>query len=85
MGLNKELRTQILIYLRDVQHEHPSKMVRGYEIMEKFSIDEYSLQSNFKLLKDLGYVKLLSQNEGSQSFIKITDEGLKQIANTTSD
>ena len=83
MGLSKELRMQILTYLRDVQHEHPSKMVRGYEIMEKFSIDEYSLQSNFKLLKDLGYVKLLSQNEGSQSFIKITDEGLKQIASNT--
>jgi hypothetical protein len=80
MGLNKELRGQILIFLRDVQAEHPSKMVRGYEIMERFSIDEYSLQSNFKLLKDLGYIKLLSQNEGSQSFIKITEEGLKQIA-----
>lgn len=85
MGLSKELRIMVLTYLRDVQLEHPSKMVRGYEIMEKFSIDEYSLQSNFKLLKDLGYVKLLSQSEGSQSFIKITDEGIKQIANIPSD
>jgi hypothetical protein len=83
MGLSKELRTQILTYLRDVYTEHPSKIVRGYEIMEKFSIDEYSLQSNFKLLKDLGYIKLLSQNEGTQSFIKITEEGLKQIASHT--
>ena len=83
MGLSKELRISILIYLRDVQHEHPSKMVRGFEIMEKFSIDEYSLQSNFKLLKDLGYIKLLSQSEGQESFVKITDEGLKQIASIT--
>lgn len=83
MGLSKELRIAILIYLRDVQHEHPSKMVRGFEIMEKFSIDEYSLQSNFKLLKDLGYIKLLSQSEGQESFVKITDEGLKQIASIT--
>jgi len=83
MGLSKELRIAILTYLRDVQHEHPSKMVRGYEIMEKLSIDEYSLQSNFKLLKDLGYIKLLSQSEGSQSFVKITEEGLRQIAINT--
>jgi len=79
MGLNKELRIQILKYLRDVTADHPSKIIRGYELMEIFSVDEYSLQSNFKLLKDLGYIKLLSQNEGSQAFVKITDEGLKQI------
>lgn len=79
MGLSKELRIQILKYLRDILVDHPSKIVRGHELMEMFSIDEYSLQSNLKLMKDLGYIKLLSQNEGSQAFVKITDEGLKQI------
>ena len=48
--------------------------------MEVLVIDEYSLVSNLKLLKDLGYIKLLSANEGVQSYVKITDAGLKQIS-----
>ena len=80
MGLNKELRIQILQYLRDAFLSYPSKIVRGHELMEVLVIDEYSLVSNLKLLKDLGYIKLLSANEGVQSYVKITEAGLKQIS-----
>ena len=79
MGLNKELRIQILQYLRDSFLSTPSKIVRGHELMDALVIDEYSLVSNLKLLKDLGYIKLLSATEGAQSYVKITDSGIKQI------
>lgn len=80
MGLNKELRIQILQYLRDAFLSYPSKIVRGHELMEILVIDEYSLVSNLKLLKDLGYIKLLSATEGAQAYVKITDAGIKQIS-----
>jgi|ADurb_H2B_02_Slu_FD_contig_31_3216919_length_610_multi_5_in_0_out_0_2 hypothetical protein len=80
MGLNKELRIQILRYLWDAFLSYPSKIVRGHELMETLAMDEYSLISNLKLLKDLGYIKLLSATEGAQSYVKITDAGIKQVS-----
>jgi len=79
MGLSKELRIQILQYLRDAYLSYPSKIVRGNELMEALMIYEYSLTSNMKLLKDLGYIKLLSSKEGAQAYVKITEAGIKQI------
>ena len=75
MGLSKELRSDLLKFLRDVRKEHPLKTVKGEELMDEFSIDEATLRINLKFLVDLGYVKLLSGNQNRMALIRITDKG----------
>jgi len=39
LGLKKKLRADLLTFLKDVRIEHPSKTIKGEELMDKFSID----------------------------------------------
>ena len=79
MGLKRELRADLLMFLKDVRNEHPSKTIKGEELMDKFSIDETTLQVNLKFLVDLGYIRLLSKYQNRKALIRITDKGYKKF------
>ncbi len=79
MGLSKETRIQILQFLWDAENENPTRIVRGKELIDQLQIDEYTLQSNLKLLSDLKWIRLLSGATDNRAFVKITDDGKRQI------
>lgn len=78
-GLSKETRIQILQFLWETLQDNPTRIVRGKELMDHFQIDEYTLKANIRLLSDLKWVKLFSRDVDVRSFIKITDEGIRQV------
>ncbi len=78
-GLSKETRILILQFLWETMKENPTRIVRGKELMDHLEIDEYSLKANIRLLTDLKWVKLFSKDIDVRSFIKITDEGIRQV------
>ncbi len=78
-GLSKETRIQILQFLWETMRDNPTRIVRGRELMDQLQIDEYTLKANIRLLSDLKWVKLFSNDIDVRSFIKITDEGIRQV------
>ncbi|MCK5849013.1 MAG: hypothetical protein KAH01_07460 [Caldisericia bacterium] len=79
MGLNKELRSDLLKFLKDVRNEHPSKTIKCEDSMGKFFIDEMTLKGNLKFLVDLEYIRLLSNYCNKKALIRITDKGYGKI------
>lgn len=81
MIASKKIRLDILNYLKEVYEENPSKIVKGKEIMDIFSIDEASLSGTLKLLEDSGLLKLMSDKHDSSAIVRITEKGLCEIEN----